>query len=213
MVSAESTARKYAGQMAENYEAKREKQIRWGMENEAVHNMLLRHARSHKTVLDVPVGTGRFLKLYKQFGLTCTGYDTSTAMLSLAKRKRQAGKLELGDIRQLPHGAQSFDVSICVRFLDLVPEETVKQAMTELARVTKHHIILTIRLGSEYIAKSNTATHDARKFSALYRKLGFDAIEEAQIFQQGWKVLLLERVRGREKTRTLEHPKQGGAQA
>jgi ubiquinone/menaquinone biosynthesis C-methylase UbiE len=207
MVSAESTAKKYAGQMAANYESKREKQERWHLENEAVHNMLLRHGRKHKAVLDVPVGTGRFLKLYKEFGYTCTGYDTSRSMLSLAKRKRQPAKLEVADIRKIPHPDRSFDISICVRFLDLVPENTMREALSELARVTKHHIILTIRLGDEYIAKTNTATHDARRFAALCSKLKFEPIEEAQIFQQGWRVMLLERVEhGRKTTRTLEHP-------
>lgn len=193
MVSAESTARKYSGQMAANYESKRQKQIRWKLENETVHNMLLRNGREHKTVLDVPVGTGRFLKLFKEFGYAVTGYDTSAEMLALAKRKRQPGTVAIGDIRELPHQPQSFDISVCVRFMDLVPEETMQQALKELARVTKRHIILTIRLGNKYIAKSNTATHDRGKFTALCSRLGFAVLEEAQIFQQGWHVMLLER--------------------
>jgi ubiquinone/menaquinone biosynthesis C-methylase UbiE len=193
MVTAENTAKKYRGRMAANYEAKREKQLRWKLENKAVHNILLRHAPNHKTVLDCPVGAGRFLALYEQFNLECVGYDTSEEMLALAKGKQRPGKLELGNIKELPLKNQSVDISICVRFLDLVPDTMMRVAMTELARVTKHHIILTIRLGSSYIAKVNTATHDAKKFEALCNELNFAPIEEVPIFQQGWKVMLLER--------------------
>lgn len=208
MVSAESTARKYSGQMAANYDSKRSKQLRWDLENKAVTEML--RDEKHKTVLDIPVGTGRFLTLYKQLGLTCYGYDTSKAMLSLAKRKRggAAKVLEEGDIRKIPHKDNSMDVSVCVRFMDLVPEDTMQQAIKELARVTRHHIILTTRLGDEYIPKVNTATHDRRKFHALLKKLGWTIIADKEIFQQGWHVLKLGRIEhGRNKTGVLEHSK------
>jgi ubiquinone/menaquinone biosynthesis C-methylase UbiE len=194
MVTAEATARKYAGRMAKIYEAKRQKQLRWKLENEIVGRLVSQYCvHGHKSVLDVPVGTGRFLHLWKALNLHCTGYDTSEEMLALAKRKRQPGALAQADIRKLPHKEKSFDLSVCVRFLDLVPQDTMQAAMHELARVTKHHIILTIRLGERYIAKVNTATHDGRRFAMLCKRLGFETLEEVPIFQQGWRVILLER--------------------
>ena len=92
--------------------------------------------------------------------------------------------------------------------MDLVPEDTMQQAIKELARVTRHHIILTTRLGDEYIPKVNTATHDRRKFHALLKKLGWTIIADKEIFQQGWHVLKLGRIEhGRNKTGVLEHSK------
>ena len=205
MVSAESTARKYAGKMAENYESLRIKKQRWLQENEIVEAML--QSQKDETVLDIPVGTGRFLVLYNKLGLKCYGYDTSKAMLSLAKRKHKMLMspkrlkripavplvLEIGDIRKIPHQDRSIDVAVCVRFLDLVPQDTMEDAMHELCRVTRYRIILTIRLGEEYVAKSNTATHDKRRFMALIKRLGWQMLENKPIFRQGWHVLHLGR--------------------
>jgi ubiquinone/menaquinone biosynthesis C-methylase UbiE len=202
MVSAESTARKYAGKMAANYEAKRMKQERWHLENAAIEDFLQRH--QFKSVLDVPVGAGRFLALYQKLGLHCYGYDTSEEMLALAKRKRIPATLEVGDIREIPHKSNSMDASVCVRFMDLVPEDTMQKALHELARVTRHCIILTIRLGEKYIAKSNTATHDQKKFTSLCSKLGWHLLDEIPIFNQGWYVLLLGRKHEGGQVRRLE---------
>jgi hypothetical protein len=122
-------------------------------------------------------------------------------------------KLEVADIRQLPLKEKTVDTAICVRFLDLVPEETMVQAMTELSRVTRNNIILTIRLGPKYVAKSNTATHDDNKFIRLYHKLGWLMKEDIAIFNLGWHVICLERMlysHGGNTTRTLDNPKLRG---
>jgi ubiquinone/menaquinone biosynthesis C-methylase UbiE len=203
MVTAENTAKKYAGQMAANYEQKRSKQLRWKHENKAVQDILTRYHSKIKTILDAPVGTGRFLKVCNEFGFTVVGYDSSAEMLALAKRKRLAGKLLEADIRKLPDKSRSFDACLCVRLLDLIPEDAMQEVLTELCRVTKRYLILTIRLGDEYVAKVNTATHDARRFTALHQKLGFIVVEDVQIFKQGWHVLCLER----KKNGILEHIK------
>jgi ubiquinone/menaquinone biosynthesis C-methylase UbiE len=210
MVSAEHTAKKYAGKMAENYEDKREKQERWDIENNIVTKMLteLVKIHQHKIVLDAPVGTGRFLKLYRKLGLHGIGYDSSTAMLGLAKRKRLMPlKLEQVDIKEMPLREKSMDVCVCIRYMDLIPEDAMHQSLKEMARVTRCHIILTIRFGEEYIPKSNTATHDQRKFEALCKRLHLKIIERQPIFQQGWFVLLLEKTDGWQKAGKPQHAK------
>jgi hypothetical protein len=86
-----------------------------------------------------------------------------------------------------------YDCTVCVRFLDLIDEDAMRAVVKELCRVTKRHIICTIRFGDKYVAKSNTAEHDAKKFKALVKRCGFH-ISKTERFREGsWHILLLER--------------------
>src|SRR5215204_2829758 len=128
------TASKYKGAMATNYETKRMKQMRWHRENEIVAG-LLSTTHGLATVLDVPVGTGRYLALYQQLGLNAVGVDTSTNMLALAQRKMLPVQLVRGSALALGFQDQEFDAVVCVRFLDLIEEEAMRQAVKEICRV------------------------------------------------------------------------------
>jgi ubiquinone/menaquinone biosynthesis C-methylase UbiE len=195
MVSLEDTRRKYYGQTALGYFAKRRKQLRWKLENKIVKEMLERELENHHqplSVLDAPCGEGRFLSLYVGLKLRVTGLDSSADMLKLAaKRGWRPKELEDGDVTKLHFATNSHDFAVCVRFLDLIPEEAMRQSVRELCRVARHAVILTIRLGDEYVPKSNTATHDRVKFSRLVRSLGWHAAESVPIFKQGWCVMRL----------------------
>lgn len=194
-VSIDATARKYHGRKAETYEAVRTKQRRWTLENWIVRRMLKRVRP--ESVLDVPVGTGRYLPLYNVLGVKrVIGVDVSSEMLVQAKHKAKFGGrtlvvLKQKDIREFE--LDSVDVSVCVRFLDLIDEKAMRQVMMKLMKTSRRAIICTIRLGNSYVAKSNTATHDAWKFRMLLKKHGWRVAKEEQIFTQGWYVLLLKR--------------------
>jgi ubiquinone/menaquinone biosynthesis C-methylase UbiE len=190
----EKTSIKYRGQFALNYERKRRKQIRWKLENEIVTGML---QGLRGTVLDCPVGTGRFLALYQALKLECTGIDSSEQMLALAMKKKLPCTLQLGDATRPLFKDKTFDHAVCVRFLDLIDEVAMQRAVQELCAVTRHTIICTIRFGERYILKVNTATHDEAKFKALLKKCGWNIVESQPIFKQGWFVLKL---KPREKT-------------
>ena len=147
------------------------------------------------SVLDCPVGTGRFLRLYRDLGIRyVTGVDASEEMLALARRKRwsRGVKLEQRDAAKLELHA-SHDVAVCVRFLDLIDERAMQTVTEGLCRAARHGVILTVRLGPTYVPKVNTATHDERKFRALIRRLGWTVAEEVPIFDAGWRVMLLRR--------------------
>lgn len=199
MVSYEATKRKYRGKMASGYVAKRSRQERWHRENELVQGMLRQICTRRSVVLDCPVGAGRFLPTYAPIGCRVVGVDSSDEMLALAAkelRRLQSGdrvRLTVGDAVDLDHADESVDVAVCVRFLDLVPQSTMRAAVAELCRAARRHVILTIRLGDAYVEKVNTATHDSRGFRRLVTTLGWRVAEEYPIFNQGWTVLRLER--------------------
>jgi ubiquinone/menaquinone biosynthesis C-methylase UbiE len=191
-ILSQRTASKYKGRMAAIYETKRMKQIRWHEENAIVTSMLESH--KPRSVLDVPVGTGRFLQLYQTLNIKkCVGLDSSESMIELAKAKKSPYPLKVADARQLTQADKSFDTVVCVRFLDLIEEAAMQQVMKELCRVAQHCIILTIRLGDTYVLKVNTATHDTKKFHSLVAKCGWETAEQRLIFTKGWTVLRLQR--------------------
>jgi len=216
MVSYEATRRKYRGKMASGYEAKRRRQIRWSIENATVEQMLS-DLRPGATLLDCPVGTGRFTELYLRRGIAFTGVDASSEMLDLAREKLHlrtvsvsvggkstvTARVQEGDATKLDFKSRSFDVAVCVRFLDLIDDETMRRVVRELTRVARRRIVLTIRLGEKYAPKVNTATHNDKKFRSLISLSGWEIAEEIPIFGAGWVVMRLER-----KKENLERSKQ-----
>lgn len=199
MVSIEQTAKKYHGRKAVTYDAVRTKQQRWTLENEAVER-LLGIPNGVKSVVDVPVGTGRFLPLYRRLGIIdITGVDVSEEMLKLAKRKRVGAHLHVGDATALaepdgqPYEYGAFDVAVCVRFLDLIDEAAMRRVMAELMRVARRAVVLTIRWGENYVPKVNTATHDRNAFKRLIKRHGWGIEETVPIFEAGWVVMRLGR--------------------
>lgn len=199
MVSLKQTSLKYHGKKAETYDAIRTKQARWKLENEVVARWL--DELRPTTVLDCPVGTGRFFGTYADLGVKGVhGIDVSEEMLALADTKvpramRNYCDLELqqGSATEIPSSDLVYDCTVCVRFLDLIDEDAMRAVVKELCRVTRGHIICTIRLGDSYVAKSNTAEHDAKKFRALVKRCGFH-ISKTERFREGsWHILLLER--------------------
>lgn len=194
-VNIKTTSKKYRGKKAATYDAIRIKQVRWDEENRIVGLMLT--ACKPANVLDVPVGTGRFLSLYAALGIKFVdGVDVSEEMLALARKKKikpEKLTLKVGDASALDFHDKSRDVVVCVRFLDLIDQEAMHVVVGEMCRVAKRAIICTIRFGKKYVPKSNTAEHDEKKFTALVAKLGWKITEKAPIFKAGWHVVMMER--------------------
>jgi ubiquinone/menaquinone biosynthesis C-methylase UbiE len=199
LVSIRQTSTKYRGRKAETYDAMRQKQVRWKIENETVERML-REIRPH-SVLDCPIGTGRFLRLYADLSVReVIGVDSSDEMLRLARRKvprsmKQHAKvrLEVGDARKHDCVDQRVHCVVCVRFLDLIEEEAMHAVMQEMMRVADKLIVLTIRFGPKYVPKSNTATHDSKKFLSLVRHSKWIVVERVPVLNAGWEIVRLGR--------------------
>lgn len=192
-VSIDTTSTKYHGSMSANYETKRKTQERWDIENATVEKMLRK--LKPKSILDVPCGTGRFFNVYNSLGeVNVIAVDVSSSMLEQAQKKADKCKtatltLKCKDVRVLK--TPQIDVSVCVRFLDLIDEAAMRGVMKKLYACTDTAIICTIRLGDSYIPKSNTATHDQAKFRSQMKKVGWKIAEEVPVFKQGWFILRL----------------------
>jgi ubiquinone/menaquinone biosynthesis C-methylase UbiE len=197
-ITYEYTKTRYRGKKAATYEAVRKKQARWALENEAVERYM---AGARGKVLDVPVGTGRFLPLWARLRLRFTGIDSSDEMLEQARTKMRLhvpepmnrGHVVIGDATDLQFRESMFESVACIRFLDLIPEDAMMKVLRELCRVAKERIVLTIRLGETYVHKSNTCTHDRKKFYRAVKRLGWQIEHATPIFGQGWEVIKLVR--------------------
>lgn len=150
---------KYYGDAATRYDAEREDTARWAKERQAVSDLV-----TLEPVLDVPLGTGRYIPLYRSKRLDFIGLDISPDMLAVT-RERYGYSGELGNILSLPYEAGSFGTAVCTRLLDwLCPDDMVK-ALTELRRVAQS-LLFTVRHGDEGI--SINYTHDlTRVYAAL----------------------------------------------
>lgn len=141
-------ADKYHGSVAEEYDDKREDSVKWQMEDVIVTSWL--NELAPESVLDVPVGTGRFIPLYEELGIEhVIGLDISEDMLRKAAEKNVSAKsavyLRIGDARDL--GAiGEFDVALCCRLMRwLETNETQIKVLSELMRVATKAVIFNAR--------------------------------------------------------------------
>lgn len=136
----EELANKYTGEVARLYEQKRSNSWKWKFEQDAVQE-LLKQANA-KSVLDVPVGTGRFIAHYQSEGLYATGMDISADMLYQARLK---GSIEFiqGDLFAL-NGDRQWDVVVCVRFLNWLQLDEMETALAALRNAAKKFVVISL---------------------------------------------------------------------
>ena len=127
----------YYGQTAKDYDAKRQG-ITWELENE----FLIAGLDGVKSVLDCPVGTGRFLPFYQERKIKCVGVDISQDMLAQAAKK-DYGKLVKGSVFDLKRKAE---MGVCFRLFQWLTFDECKQAIKAFDRCVDR-IMLTVQIG------------------------------------------------------------------
>ena len=96
------------------------------------------------TVLDVGVGTGRFSKPLGDLGFEMVGIDLSRKMLLKAKQKG-VPNLILADARHMPFKDGTFNASIIIHVLHLLPDWL--SVAREMGRVTKSKVAALLNNG------------------------------------------------------------------
>lgn len=125
----------YSASEAASYDSDREIEPLWHAENAYVRDLVARLGSA--SILDVPVGTGRFFGYYANRRLA--GIDISESMLDKARERAcalgmQNAILQLGSVTALPFADREFDLVLCWRLLHLLPPETLAPALAEMAR-------------------------------------------------------------------------------
>jgi len=102
----------------------------------------LAQPRAGEKALDVGTGTGHFALPLARRGLHVTGYDSSPAMLQVARSSAQGAPLagsvqwQQGPAEHLPYGDGSFDLVLTVTALEFVQDR--QRTLDEMWRVTAH---------------------------------------------------------------------------
>lgn len=198
----------YYGDIAEYYDAERETKERWRREQAAVGSLLGRLPQGLR-VLDIPVGTGRFMEFYIQRGDQVCGLDASTSMLERARARAgddaQGIELVEGDATALDFADDSFDLVVSVRFLrHILPFAQARQALGEMARVCRGHAIIEIgyATGASRWPAENKPIRDQLNrddIVALFRQHGFEVEEEMPTLTRRTRmrgIFLLRRITG-----------------
>src|SRR5262245_39269365 len=76
-------ADKYHGEVSANYDAKRQNDPKWLLEQYWIEDML-EDMPAGSVILDVPCGTGRFFEFYGSKGFIVKGLDKSMDQLQMA---------------------------------------------------------------------------------------------------------------------------------
>jgi ubiquinone/menaquinone biosynthesis C-methylase UbiE len=173
-------ADKYYGAVASNYDAKREKDEKWIVEQRIITDMLS-DLPPETIVLDCPVGTGRFLEFYLEKGFNFIGMDLSGDMLIQSALKLGAqpddlqqwvtlckerggvipiridgdrGQLGQGDVRSTGLPDKSVDACVCVRITRWLSPADCQQMVREMQRISRDRVIFTARIANHPHARS-----------------------------------------------------------
>lgn len=135
-------------------------------------------------VLDVPVGTGRFLPFYGDRKFEVWGLDLEADMLHLAAKKGKGlVRLGIGDIRDTKLATSSVDAAVACRITRWLSPEDCQKAIRELMRVAKKRVIFTVRVANHpharplslfeamldgwYVARNEAGYHEDYRIIAL----------------------------------------------
>ncbi|MFY9529526.1 MAG: class I SAM-dependent methyltransferase [Candidatus Acidiferrales bacterium] len=94
--------------------------------------------RAGAPVLDVGCGTGRWLRRFRERGLSPVGIDQSTPMLRLARKNGTATPMLAAELEHLPFANESFDCVSSITVVQHIARSQQRRALDEIVRVLRH---------------------------------------------------------------------------
>ncbi|MBI1978613.1 MAG: class I SAM-dependent methyltransferase [Candidatus Aenigmarchaeota archaeon] len=137
-----------------------------------------------KSILEVGCGFGRILKLVNNnFELEkIVGIDLSNDQIENAKNYIGDKKVELhqGSIYKLDFPDRSFDLVFTSEVLMHVPPDKIREAMKELLRVSKRHVLNMEFFKKDF--KGNLAEHNwTHDYPRIYKEIGHNVKKSVKI--------------------------------
>ena len=184
---ADAVLQMYQGEHAAAYDARRAALPKWEFEDRALTDILGAHKKQIRSLIDAPVGTGRFLDLYRRVlgDVRVHGLDRSTDMLNMARRLDASGGVVLQeqDILGASFGVRA-DAVVCFRFLNLLPWADAARALRNLFVATDRLLVMAIRtVDDEYqgetFIESKIHLHRRSAFERLCADHRFTLVHEA----------------------------------
>lgn len=148
----------YVGDVALHYDEIRQRTLydrwKWRREHAAVGRALA-DLGPVESVLDLPTGTGRFLRQLgaRAPGARTVGADISLGMLAIASRhltgehaSTSPSTLVGAEAERLPFADGTFDLVLSIRFFQHLPVGAVGPILAELCRVSRRGVVLQVPL-------------------------------------------------------------------
>lgn len=140
---------RYKGETAKHYLQSRTPTRKWQHEQQVIERLVKGLPRG-SSILDVPLGTGRFLQYYAKHNHTVYGLDISSDMLSQAREMQRAVNnvkgLIQGDTESIPLRDGAVDYVICMRLLNFIPLPICNDIVSEFKRIARKGIIVEVRV-------------------------------------------------------------------
>jgi len=101
-------------------------------------------ATGAERILDAGCGEGFVVSYLLQGndGLTITGIDCSLEAIEMARQMVPGVLFDVGDLREMPYGDDSFDLVMCLEVLEHLPDP--HRGLRELRRVTSAHCLVSV---------------------------------------------------------------------
>ena len=143
-------AAKYRGIEAAHYVQRRASEPTWAWEDESVRQYVASLGGGLQ-VLDVPVGSGRYVPIFLDAGWTVHGCDISAEMISVAKEhlgeRFSECEMVVAPAEAMPWADDSIDVIVSGRFIQWIPElSAVDRVIAEFARVGRGELFIQLRI-------------------------------------------------------------------
>ena len=139
----------YQGEVAERYLERRAGALKWRHEQQIIQR-LVGSFPPGSSILDVPIGTGRFLQSYAKGNHSVYGLDISSDMLSQAQDMQRAVNnvkaLLQGDAESIPLRDGAVDYVICMRLLNWIPSPILNDIISEFKRIARQGIVFEVRV-------------------------------------------------------------------
>lgn len=159
----------YSNVNAVQYDERRKKNRKWVRENEIIEEVST-NIQPGDSVLDIPVGTGRFLKNFVDRSAVVSGADFSEDMLKEArgriKRIEHPVHVFKMDLLSDERLSTSFDWVVCIRIINWFNHYNCIKAVCNLAALSNRNVVLGIRL-----AESGRIIEIKRSLGHLYRTI------------------------------------------
>jgi len=97
---------------------------------------------SNSRIIDVCTGTGNLAIEFAKYAKEVVGVDISPEMIKVAQSKNSKVEFKLMDATKLEFPDKSFDIASISTALHEMPQETRKELLKEIIRVTKGKIII-----------------------------------------------------------------------
>jgi len=133
----------YFGNIVADYEKERIVEPIWDTE-QSFFGTYISKLPAESKLLDLPVGTGRFVSFYLNHNVRFTGCDISEDMLSFVKQKYNLpeGVLVNCSAEKLPFEESTFEYAICCRLTHLISPESLELMIQEFSRVVTKELVI-----------------------------------------------------------------------